>query len=154
MDVPVLHYAEKLRGVFEALLANSASRALMRNLLQQAGTPFDEAAFEQQVKDPNYFNLAIAPILRRMPAQKLSVLAGLQVCNHILSCLLYCVSCKSSDEASDSSALVQQTQRTYAQGQSMQRVVGPEAVHCLQQVFCQTVNASNCRCTRAAICSL
>lgn len=31
-----------------------------------------------QVKDATYFNLAIAPILRKMPAQKLAVLADLQ----------------------------------------------------------------------------
>lgn len=69
---------EKLRGVFEALLANPASRTLMRQLLKGAGMPFNEEAFEEQVKDSNYFNLAIAPILRSMPQQKLRVLAELQ----------------------------------------------------------------------------
>lgn len=42
--------AEKLRGVFEALLANPASRSLMRQLLKGAGMPFNEEAFEEQVK--------------------------------------------------------------------------------------------------------
>lgn len=42
--------AEKLRGVFEALLANPASRTLMRQLLKGAGMPFNEEAFEEQVK--------------------------------------------------------------------------------------------------------
>jgi hypothetical protein len=32
------------------------------------------------LQDSNYFNLAIAPILRSMPQQKLRVLAELQVC--------------------------------------------------------------------------
>jgi hypothetical protein len=41
---------EKLRGVFEALLANPASRSLMRQLLKGAGMPFNEEAFEEQVK--------------------------------------------------------------------------------------------------------
>lgn len=41
---------EKLRGVFEALLANPASRTLMRGLLKGAGMPFNEEAFEEQVK--------------------------------------------------------------------------------------------------------
>jgi hypothetical protein len=70
---------EKLRAVFEALLSNPASRTLMRKLLAGAGMPFDEAAFEEQIKDATYFNLAIAPILRKMPPQKLAVLADLQV---------------------------------------------------------------------------
>lgn len=43
-------HAEKLRGVFEALLANPASRTLMRQLLKGAGMPFNEEAFEEQVK--------------------------------------------------------------------------------------------------------
>lgn len=42
--------SEKLRGVFEALLANPASRTLMRQLLKGAGMPFNEEAFEEQVK--------------------------------------------------------------------------------------------------------
>jgi hypothetical protein len=42
--------AEKLRVVFEALLANPASRTLMRGLLKGAGMPFNEEAFEEQVK--------------------------------------------------------------------------------------------------------
>jgi hypothetical protein len=70
---------EKLRAVFEALLSNPASRTLMRKLLAGAGMPFDEVAFEEQIKDATYFNLAIAPILRKMPPQKLAVLADLQV---------------------------------------------------------------------------
>ena len=41
---------DKLRGVFEALLANQSSRQLMRRLLKGAGMPFNEAAFEEQVK--------------------------------------------------------------------------------------------------------
>lgn len=34
-------------------------------------------------QDSNYFNLAIAPILRSMPQQKLRVLAELQVCTRM-----------------------------------------------------------------------
>jgi hypothetical protein len=43
-------HAEKLRGVFEALLADDSSRLLMRKLLAGAGMEFDEEAFEEQVK--------------------------------------------------------------------------------------------------------
>jgi hypothetical protein len=38
------------------------------------------AAAHPVLQDSNYFNLAIAPILRSMPQQKLRVLAELQVC--------------------------------------------------------------------------
>lgn len=51
----------------------------MKKLLSGAGMPFNEEAFEEQIKDSTYFNLAIAPILRKMPPQKLAVLADLQV---------------------------------------------------------------------------
>lgn len=64
--------------MFKALLANPAARKLMRQLLVSAGLSFDEAAFEQQVQDANYFNVAIAPLLRKMPPQKLAVLMNLQ----------------------------------------------------------------------------
>jgi hypothetical protein len=36
--------------VFEALLRNESSRVLMRQLLKGAGMPFNEEAFEEQVK--------------------------------------------------------------------------------------------------------
>lgn len=77
--------------MFEALLANPASRTLMRKLLAGAGMPFNEEAFEEQIKDSTYFNLAIAPILRKMPPQKLAVLADLQVRTGPLACCACCV---------------------------------------------------------------
>lgn len=43
------------------------------------------------LQDSNYFNLAIAPILRSMPQQKLRVLAELQV--HMSCCAAhFCIS--------------------------------------------------------------
>lgn len=41
--------AEALRGVFARLLEAPSSRQLLRQLLQSAAQPFDDAAFEAQV---------------------------------------------------------------------------------------------------------
>jgi hypothetical protein len=67
----------KLRAVFVALMANDQSRALMRDLLAGAGLAFDEREFERQVADAAAFDASIAPVLRRMPADKLKVLSDL-----------------------------------------------------------------------------
>jgi hypothetical protein len=67
----------KLRAVFVALMSDAQSRNLMRDLLSGAGLAFDEKEFERQVGDAAAFEASIAPVLRRMPADKLRVLSDL-----------------------------------------------------------------------------
>ena len=67
----------KLRALFVALMGDARSRALMRDLLSGAGLTFDEGEFERQVADQAAFDASIAPLLRRLPKDKLDVLSRL-----------------------------------------------------------------------------